>query len=98
MQNGYSESFTGTMRDELMNESLFFGLDHARRLIAARVADYNTARPHSSLNYRTPVAFAAGLRTARDHLAAPRTGSARWPLAPVAARRITCRGSKRHWM
>src|SRR5690606_31850950 len=30
MQNGYVESFNGRMRDELLNESLFFGLDHAR--------------------------------------------------------------------
>jgi putative transposase len=84
MQNGYSESFNGRMRDELLNESLFFGLDHARQLISAWVADHNTARPHSSLGYPPPTAFAEGLRTARDHHAALRTGSARWPLAPVA--------------
>jgi putative transposase len=84
MQNGYIESFNGRMRDELLNESLFFGLDHARELIASWVEDYNTARPHSSLGYRTPEAFSHALRTARDHHAAPRTGSARWPLAPVA--------------
>ena len=84
MQNGYIESFNGRMRDELLNESLFFGPDHARELIAAWVADYNTARPHSSLGYQTPTAYAAGLRTARDHHAAQRIGSARWPLAPVA--------------
>lgn len=34
MQNGYVESFNGRMRDELLNESLFFGLDHARSAIA----------------------------------------------------------------
>lgn len=34
MQNGYVESFNGRMRDELFNESLFFGLDHARNAIA----------------------------------------------------------------
>jgi putative transposase len=39
MQNGYVESFNGRMRDELLNESLFFGLDHARRLISAWVED-----------------------------------------------------------
>jgi transposase InsO family protein len=84
MQNGYMESFNGRMRDELLNESLFFGLDHARELIASWVEDYNTARPHSSLGYQTPQAFSHTLRTARDHHAAQRTGSARWPLAPVA--------------
>jgi putative transposase len=77
------------MRDELLNESLFFGLDHARQLIAAWVADYNTARPHSSLGYQTPTAFAEALRTARDHHAAQRTGSARWPLAPVAPQGVS---------
>ena len=99
MQNGYIESFNGRMRDELLNESLFFGLDHARELIAAWVADYNTARPHSSLGYQTPMAYAAGLRTARDHHAAQRTGSARWPLGSCrATQRITCRGSNSGWM
>jgi transposase InsO family protein len=53
MQNGYIESFNGRMRDELLNESLFVDLDHARKLIGAWVIDYNTARPHSSLSYIT---------------------------------------------
>ena len=30
MQNGFGESFNGRMRDELLNETLFFDLDHAR--------------------------------------------------------------------
>ncbi len=57
MQTGYVESFNGRMRDELLNESLFFGLDHARAAIADWVADFNTARPHSSLRYQTPAAY-----------------------------------------
>jgi transposase InsO family protein len=61
MQNGYIESFNGRMRDELLNESLFIDLDQARRLITAWVADYNTARPHSSLGYKTPTAYAGTL-------------------------------------
>jgi putative transposase len=61
MQNGYIESFNGRMRDELLNESLFIDLDQARGLIAAWVADYNTARPHSSLGYKTPAAYAGTL-------------------------------------
>jgi transposase InsO family protein len=39
MQNGLCESFNGRMRDELLNESLFFGLDHARAKIREWVAD-----------------------------------------------------------
>lgn len=45
MQNGISEACNSKMRQELMNETLFFGLDHARSVIAAWVADYNAARP-----------------------------------------------------
>jgi putative transposase len=61
MQNGICESFNGRMRDELLNETLFFGLDHARAGIARWVADYNERRPHSSLRYLTPAAYAATL-------------------------------------
>jgi transposase InsO family protein len=43
MQNGYVESFNGRMRDELLNESLFFGLDHARQATAAWVTDYTVS-------------------------------------------------------
>jgi putative transposase len=61
MQNGYIESFNGRMRDELLNESLFVDLDQARQLIGAWAADYNTVRPHSSLGYKTPAAYAGTL-------------------------------------
>ena len=61
MQNGYIEFFNGRMRDELLNESLFVDLDQARRLTSAWVTDYNTARPHSSLGYKTPAAYAGTL-------------------------------------
>jgi putative transposase len=54
MQNGCIESFNGRMRDELLNETLFFDLDDARAKIANWVADYNIRRPHSSLKYLTP--------------------------------------------
>lgn len=65
MQNGYIESFNGRMRDELLNETLFFGLAQARVAIRKWVIDYNTARPHSSLAYKTPAAFAADIATGR---------------------------------
>lgn len=61
MQNGYVESFNGRMRDELLNETLFLTLGQARDIVADWVEDYNTERPHSSLGYATPAAFAAGL-------------------------------------
>ena len=71
MQNGFCESFNGRMRDELLNETLFFGLDHARQTIGTWANDYNTARPHSSLGYRTPAAYAATLTATGARLRNP---------------------------
>ncbi|KQZ91873.1 transposase [Mesorhizobium sp. Root157] len=71
MQNGYVESFNGRMRDELLNESLFFGLDHARSAISEWRQDFNTARPHSSLGYQTPAAFAEAFTAAGYPVAQP---------------------------
>ena len=70
-QNGFCESFNGRMRDELLNETLFFGLDHARTRIAAWADDYNGLRPHSSLGYLTPAAYAATLTATCDRLRNP---------------------------
>ena len=39
------------MRDELLNETLFFKLDHACSAVACWMADYNLGRPHSALGY-----------------------------------------------
>ena len=71
MQNGFCESFNGRMRDELLNETLFFDLDHARAKIEAWAADYNSQRPHSSLGYLTPAAYAANLTATCDRLRNP---------------------------
>jgi transposase InsO family protein len=51
MQNGYAESVNGKMRDEILNETLFFDLDQARKVITEWVAGYNTSRPHPASNY-----------------------------------------------
>ena len=45
MQNGLLESFNGRMRDELLNEDLFLGLDHARSKIENSVDGFDTTRP-----------------------------------------------------
>jgi transposase InsO family protein len=71
MQNGFCESFNGRMRDELLNESLFFGLDHARSRISAWADDYNHQRPHSSLGYVPPAVYAANLTATCDRLRNP---------------------------
>lgn len=57
-ENGYVESFNSRLRDELLNVEEFEDLAEARwHLERYRVA-YNTVRPHSSLVYQTPTAFA----------------------------------------
>jgi putative transposase len=56
-ENASVESFHGRLRDECLNVSWFWNLFDARRKIFAWQRDYNTERPHSSLDYRTPEEF-----------------------------------------
>jgi putative transposase len=88
MQNAFVESFNGRVRDELLNETLFFAVGQARREIAAWVADYNAERPHSALGYLTPVAYAATLASARTTATGPAAAidevSASGPVAHVS--------------
>ena len=53
-ENGYCESFNGSLRDELLNGEIFYTLTEAQVLIEAWRRHYNTVRPHSSLGYRPP--------------------------------------------
>jgi len=53
-QNGYIESFNGSLRDECLNEEIFDTLADARRKLALWRYDYNNVRPHSSLGNKTP--------------------------------------------
>ena len=87
-QNGFVESFNGRMRDELLNESLFFGLEHARQKVADWALDYNTRRPHSSIGYLTPEAFAASL-TATGRPASQDESCAVRPVAHPTLRGVT---------
>jgi len=57
VQNAFVESFNGRVRDECLNQSWFSNLGEARRIIEGWRIDYNTCRPHSSLNYMTPMEF-----------------------------------------
>ena len=63
-ENGYCESFNGSLRDELLNGEIFYTLMEAKILIETWRRHYNTVRPHSSLGYRPP---------------APETATPPWP-------------------
>lgn len=58
-QNAFVESFNGRLRDELLNETLFRSLTHARQMLCAWRDDYNHHRPHSKLGWLTPAGYAA---------------------------------------
>jgi putative transposase len=58
-QNAFVESFNGRLRDELLNETLFRSLLHARVALEAWRHDYNMDRPHSRLGWLTPARYAA---------------------------------------
>jgi transposase InsO family protein len=88
MQNGVCESFNGRMRDELLNETLFFDLAHARAALARWTADYNECRPHSALRYQTPAAYAATLTATADRPSNP-SQLIRSSIAPPAHLRQT---------
>ena len=80
-QNGFIESFNGRLRDELLNETLFRSLPHARAVLEAWRCDYNEQRPHSKLGWLTPQDYAAALTSQPGRGAALRQGSAPRPLA-----------------
>ena len=53
-ENGYNESYSAGLRDELFNREIFYSLKEAKVLIENWRKEYNTVRPHSSLDYRPP--------------------------------------------
>jgi len=61
-QNAYGESFNAILRRECLNRELFYGVLEARVKTEAWRQRYNNRRPHSSLGYRTPAQFCAGVR------------------------------------
>lgn len=64
-QNAFSESFNGRLRDECLNVEWFRTRREARIVIEAWRRHYNAVRPHSSLNYLTPLQFS------QQHLTSP---------------------------
>ena len=53
-ENGYVESFHGTLRDECLNPEIFTTLTEAQVLIERWRREYNQVRPHSARGSRPP--------------------------------------------
>ena len=45
----------GSLRRELLNAYVFKTIDEVREKTEEWMLDYNTKRPHKSLNYKTPI-------------------------------------------
>jgi putative transposase len=89
-QNGVAESFNGKFRDECLSLEWFRSRAEAKIVIESWRRHYNEVRPHSSLEYLTPAAFAAKLADtapadATGPSAALHRGSALRPVASQQA-------------
>jgi len=58
-QNGYAESFHSKLRDEFLEREEFESQPQAQELGSLWKEEYNTERPHSSLDDQTPAEYAA---------------------------------------
>jgi len=56
-QNPFIESFHSRFRDECLNREIFNNLTEAQVVVEDFLDEYNNRRPHSSLNYLTPMEF-----------------------------------------
>ena len=82
-ENGYAESFHSRFRDEFLAMEIFDSIRDAQALTATWRDDYNTQRPHRSLDYLTPVEFAAAC-------AASTWAKASVPAAHAGSLGLTC--------
>ena len=78
------QRFNGRLRDELLTETLFRSLPHARAVLETWRRDYNQERPHSKLGWMTPRNYARTLSGESGWRAANPDLSARRPLATPA--------------
>lgn len=60
-ENPFIESFNGKFRDECLSMHWFLNIRHAKEVIEQWRIEYNTERPHSSLDYMTPSEFVSQL-------------------------------------
>jgi transposase InsO family protein len=66
-QNPFVESFGSRVRDEVLSVEAFDSVLEAQTVITDWRTIYNHRRPHSSLGWRTPAAFAATVTEGAQH-------------------------------
>jgi putative transposase len=81
-QNGACESFNGKFRDECLSLEWFRSRAEAKAVIETWRRHFNEVRPHSSLGYLTPAAFAANIANPASAATTGRTAAVRGALAP----------------
>jgi putative transposase len=96
-QNGAAESFNGKFRDECLSLEWFRSRAEAKVVIESWRRHYNEVRPHSSLGYLTPAAFAAKIRSTTQRPRERRGGPLRYMEPPRSApsRNRPARGNRR---
>lgn len=58
-QNAIIERFNKTYREDVLDANIFNTIESVRSITQNWLIDYNTVRPHQSLNYLTPVQYVA---------------------------------------
>jgi putative transposase len=86
-ENAYGESFNDKVRGECLNMEVFYSLAEAKVVVESWRRHYNEERPHSSLDYRTPLEFRDGWQGAElKSSLSPAPGSLRSALARAGER------------
>ncbi|MCL5794597.1 MAG: transposase [Candidatus Thermoplasmatota archaeon] len=60
-EDGHIESYFGRFKDDYIYTREFVSFEDFRKHMEWAVSDYNTKRPHSSLNYMTPEEFESAI-------------------------------------
>ena len=60
-EDGHIESYFGRFKDDYIYTREFVSFEDFRKYIEWAVSDYNTKRPHLSLNYMTPEKFESAI-------------------------------------
>lgn len=58
-QNAIIERFNKTFREDILDANIFRDIKHAQEITDYWIKEYNQERPHQSLNYQTPIEYAA---------------------------------------